>query len=80
MSRHVKMIQNALLYNKIECYNTGVQKKSLSLRGCTHSLKSHMIPSTGCFEGRQTRIGHCGDDRSRLHCDARLNIERALVD
>ena len=30
MLRHMKVIQDALLYNKIECYNKGVQKKSLS--------------------------------------------------
>ena len=27
ISRHVKMIQNALLYNKIECYNIAVQRR-----------------------------------------------------
>ena len=27
ISRHVKMIQNDLLYNKIECYNKAVQRK-----------------------------------------------------
>ena len=36
----MKVIQDALLYNKIECYNKGVQKSpSLSVKGCTHSLK-----------------------------------------
>jgi len=32
ISTHVKMIQNALLYNKIECYNTGVQRKTTKKR------------------------------------------------
>jgi len=27
ISRHVKMIQNDLLYNKIECYNIAAQRK-----------------------------------------------------
>ena len=53
ISKHMKVIQNALLYNKMECYS---KKKTLSytirlsvtikeykevplsLRGCTHSL------------------------------------------
>ena len=40
MSRHIKMIQDTLLYNKIECYNKGVQRSpSRSVKGCTHSLK-----------------------------------------
>ena len=40
ISRHMKVIQDALLYNKIECYNKGVQRiPSLSVKGCTHSLK-----------------------------------------
>ena len=45
-------------------------KKSLSLRGCTHSSKLHITPSTGCLEECQSRIGHCGDDQSWLHHDA----------
>ena len=36
----MKVVQDALLYNKIECYDKGVQKSSsLSVKGCTHSLK-----------------------------------------
>ena len=35
----MEVIQDALLYNKIECYK-GVQRSpSLSVKGCTHSLK-----------------------------------------
>ena len=34
----MKVIQGTLLYNKIECYNKGVQRSpSLTVKGCTHS-------------------------------------------
>ena len=36
--KHMKVIQDALLYNKIECYNKEVQKKSLSLSKRLHLL------------------------------------------
>jgi len=36
----MKVIQDALLYNKIECYNKGVQKSPfLSAKGGTHSSR-----------------------------------------
>jgi len=36
----MKVIQNALLYNKIECYNRRVQRSpSCSVKGYTHSSK-----------------------------------------
>ena len=44
MSRHMKVIQDALLYNKIECYNEGVQRSpSCSAKGYTllEILKIH---------------------------------------
>jgi len=38
--KHMKVIQDALLYNKTECYNKEVQRSpSLSVKGCTHSLR-----------------------------------------
>jgi len=36
----MKVIHDALLYNKIECYNKGVQRSpSRSVKGCTHSSR-----------------------------------------
>jgi len=65
MSRHMKVIQDALLYNKIECYNKGVQRSpSLSVRGCTHSLK-HAHHSKYKMFGRAPKKG-CGDDRKLI--------------
>jgi len=41
MFKHMKVIQDALLYNKIGCYNKGVQRSpSLSAKGCTHSSRN----------------------------------------
>ena len=38
--KHMKVIQDALLSNKIECYNKGVQRSpSLSAKGYTHSSR-----------------------------------------
>ena len=44
----MEVVQDALLYNKIECYNKGVQRSpSLSVKGCTHSLKhAHPVSYT----------------------------------
>ena len=48
--QHMKVIQNALLYNKIECYNKGVQRSpSLSVKGCAHSLKHAHYPKYKMF-------------------------------
>jgi len=68
ISRHMKVIQNALLYNKIECYNTIEDYKEvpLSLRGCTHSSQSHLIPSTGCVERCRT-VATVGADCTMVH-------------
>ena len=45
MLRHMKVIQDALLYNKIECYNKGVQRSpSLSLSKRLHSLLEACSP------------------------------------
>jgi len=51
MFKHMKVIQDALLYNKIGCYNKGVQRSpSLSAKGCTHSLRHLPTPNTRCLE------------------------------
>ena len=53
----MKVIQDALLYNKIECYNKGVQRSpSLSVEGCTHSLK-HVHHSKYKMFGRAPKKG-----------------------
>ena len=60
----------------------------LSLRGCTHSLKLRLIPSTSCLDGRQNRTR----DGAKIESDIvatieavcttmhDVNIERALAD
>ena len=54
----MKVIQDALLYNKIECYNKGVQRSpSLSAKGCTHSLR-HLHRSKYKMFGRASKKDH----------------------
>ena len=39
-------------------------KKSLSLSEVALTpQKLHTIPGTRCLEGRQSRVGHCGNDQ-----------------
>jgi len=40
----MKVIQNALLYNKMSVTIKEYKEVPLSLRGRTHSLKPHLIP------------------------------------
>ena len=55
--KYMKVIQDALLYNKIEYYNKGVQRSpSLSVKGCTQSLK-HAHHSTYKMFGRALKKG-----------------------
>ena len=59
------MIQNALLYNKIECYNTGVQR-SPSLSQRLHSLlKAAYDPKYKLF-GRAPKISAHYKDVQKL--------------
>ena len=54
----MKVIQDALLYNKIECYNKGVQRSpSLSTKGCTHSSR-HLHRSKYKMFGRASKKDH----------------------
>ena len=53
----MKAIQDALLYNKIECYNKGVQRSpSRLVKGCTHSLK-YLHHSRSKMFGRAPKKG-----------------------
>ena len=58
--KHMKVIQNALLYNKIECYNTGVHKE-VAFSQRLHSLfeAGFITPNTRCLEGPQRWVEHC---------------------
>jgi len=57
ISKNVKVIQNTLLSNKIECYNKAVQRRQFcSAKGCTHSLKLlkiHKIYLLDCGQEQQ---------------------------
>ena len=53
----MKVIQDALLYNKIECYYKGLQRSpSLSAKGCTHSSR-HLHRSKYKMFGRAPKKG-----------------------
>jgi len=55
--KRMKVIQDALLYNKIECYNKRVQRSpSRPVKGCTHSLK-YLHHSRSKMFGRKPKIG-----------------------
>jgi len=55
--KHMKVIQDALLYNKIECYNKKVQRSPSCLaKGCNHSLK-HLHHSRSKMFGRTQKKG-----------------------
>ena len=63
----MKVIQDALLYNKIRLSVTVKEYKevSLSLSEVALAPQLHVIPSTGCLEGRQSRITYCGNNRKQ---------------
>ena len=78
----MKVIQDALLYNKIDYYNKGVQRSPFhSVKGCTHSLK-HLHHSRCKMFGRTPKRGsslppldhitvdQCWADREPVHHDA----------
>ena len=54
--QHMKVIQDALLYNKIECYNKRVQRSpSLSAKGCITPQDIYTAPDIRCLEERRRK-------------------------
>ena len=53
----MKVIQNALLYNKNECYNKGIQRVPLSQRKVALTPQDiYTAPNTRCLEERRRKV------------------------